>query len=85
MPLPAGYALNAFGFVFETSSGQGYGPYKWTPLGGIQHMGGDTLAGIIPADLQKGTHGLWYKTSDGSGPYFVSAIEVRGLLTFMNE
>jgi hypothetical protein len=84
MPLPAGYAINPQGWIFETTSGQGYGPFRMTAGGAIEFLGSGVLISAIVANYKKGTNGLWYKISDNSGPFAVNVGTVQGLMTAIN-
>ena len=80
MALPAGYALDsASGFIYETTTGKGYGPYKYFGTGSPTLMAGLPVSGVTESDLAKGAKGLWYHKIDGSGPYAVDATTI-GLL-----
>lgn len=81
MPLPAGYALNEFGWVFETTTGNGYGPYGMNDIGFVFSLGSGISFAASPIGYKKGLRGLWYKISDNSGPFAVTATTVRGIVT----
>jgi hypothetical protein len=82
MPLPVGYALNPFGWIFETTSGNSYGPFRMTAAGVMEFLGGGQVDTVV-AGYKKGTNGLWYKISDNSGPFAVNPGTVHGLVTAM--
>ena len=82
MPLPAGYQMNSHGWIFETTSGQSYGPYKMNAAGTMVFMGGTaTIPGLTLSDVAKGANGLWYTETDNFGPLAVNASTISLLTT----
>ncbi len=77
MGLPAGYARNSAGWIFEIATG--YGPYSSDITNDLILLG-KTVIPQAGKSFVKGPADLWFEVSDNSGPYARNAAVVYTFL-----